>query len=158
MVKKVYDSKTGLTFDSQQERSNYYRDFKEASEKFMEMYDRVIHRPDISQEFVDDLMATYIRLSNDDGKMDYQTFLNMRDMIDMSKYPKSAYLRFMQSHLLSKNSGKSTSPRTEVRGRDIIDMSNPDEIVIDKDPEKFRKKKHLKSKSKRKIVKKCKCR
>jgi len=138
----------GNVFNSNAEKKQFYNEYNTISKEFY----NVIGKFD-GNETSDNEISNLFNLPLENKTP--ENLRLMKDMINKYKYPHSA----IRSQLLAGNAGKRVEKRTVVRGRDILDKDAPDldDVIIDRDPEKFRKKKSTKSKPKRKVVKKCKC-
>jgi hypothetical protein len=156
MVMIIHDE-FGNTFSSKGAMTEFYYQFDKTAAIFDEVYGKMIHMiPYERSGKIKDLLAVYDTVwDSDENKFTNKTkknLQNMQEMIDKYQY----YYPYSKSikDFIAKNSGKLVSPRDKQRGIDIWDN---DSKKVEWDDKEYRKKKSTKSKPKRKVVKKCKC-
>jgi len=146
----IIHDKFGNKFKSSEEAEKFYNEYDAINEEFCKLLSKSYG------ETADDEITNVIyqtQIMENGVNIEFKTPKSirlMKNMIDKYKHPHSS----VRNLLLSKNSGKLVSPRDKHRGIDIWDA---DAKKVERDEEEYRKKKSTKSKPKRKVIKKCKC-
>jgi hypothetical protein len=157
MVRRIYNEFNNI-FKSEEEEEKFKIEFNTTLSEFFTLRHKILSDHDeMSDKDISDIFYwgegwrnTLQWYTDHDLKNQQDYLIVVKNLINKYKHPHSS----IRDRLISKNSGRRVSPRDKQRGIDIWDADNK---KVERDDDEYRKKKSTKSKPKRKVIKKCKC-